>query len=1241
MRKTTPNSVLPMPHTYSALAAALLTLTTARAADADLLHLDFEDGRSPADLPTLSLSGSVEATLVPGADDEGASLRINTTEPSGFCQMDLVRPLTIRKNLVLEFDHREEIEEGFEGAYLGVSIYAPDSKQMFWACDTFSPEWRHAFIVLPALKGSFGFDMRPGLPIGRIQLYGRVKEKTAKKGETRCRLTVWFDNIRIHTPEALAQPQVGKPYVCHNNPPLFDWREPSEPGRRIQYSMDPSFPDNTTTTVVLPGPRPFFVPRRPLQPGTWYLRTETETELIHGWSPVQPVQVPDKTHNYHLRPIDFLRLRVAPRPRLLPRIRPTLAPVSDTEKQSLIKQAESAARQGVPEHPGPYREGDPRWPQWIDWYGQVADHVTSRTGSVLYRAGRAAILSQDAEAINAARDLLLAACDWAPDGGSSARYGDLQAASLLKGMLWCYDACEHALTEDDLAKAREMIRVRTLQFYAHLNPFRMNPAQNHPWKKAAITAESALVMMGVFPEAEEWLDTACHGFAYRILPSMGFEGENQEGISYWSYGVNMLANFADLMLLMAGVSLYDHPWLARTCRFPVYCAPPGAYAVSFADNSSRGNASICGPYGTSLTGWLGERTRDPYALWYANRHTPDTLPRPPADIPQSVFYPHIGYALFNTCLSDGLENVAVGIRCGPYYAGHQHDDNNGFVIHAYGDKLAVDGGYYDWYGSPHFKAYSIKTLAHNTLLVDGECQKRQSNGRIADYFDSPAFGWTVGDASNPEIYDGRLKRFDRRILFLKPGFVLVHDLVEAAATPSRFDWLLHAHTDQPFAADAATFRIERPQASLHGRFLAPRNLSLSVTKSFDIPPQKPRASVFLPWDEVQPEWTLTATPPQPTQAEEFLAVMEIRRADANATQDAMAQRIETDNALGCELRTPFGTYVALLRKRAGTGLLEAEGICTDGDAVAVLLADNGDLLNAFASKATRVHVHGKRLLRNRTPRNWALDEGNSPERLKARLQLDDRRLRLEGRRHALPDGDIGVWWANLPAGTRRRCDLRVVGWTGTRPPRVRLGGRVIAGAEEEVVFGPGESCLTVTGSGDFERIELRSRTYHTVDAAEMPKTVSIESGDIAIETDHPTAESERKGRIMEKVAATGGTAYCCIDGPMQWAEWSFKTKAEGDYQLLIRGASEHALVTREFRLDGLPFPAEGVAVRMPGTGGWCRQADDWGWYRVQNAGGQPAVVHLSPGDHVLRMDFVDGSQNVDVFVLRPAGTDKH
>ncbi len=1193
-------------------------------------------------LATLGVdTGRTKAALVERVPGGGTCLRIETPEPATFCGLWLTRPVVIEKNLILSFDHREEIQEGFEGAYLGMS-FRIGGKQAAWTSDRFSGEWRHVEVVLPRLELRYGFEgrMKAGLTFERIRIYGRSKDRK-QRGDSPCRMKVFFDNFRIYTGTARSTAPAGKPYTSHNNPPLFDWSGASGPGTQFQYSMDADFPPTKTVTATLPSRMPFYVPDNPLKPGAWFFRRWTRGELYDGWGRVQSVFIPGKTHHYRLPDIDMTPLIAAPRPRLFRRIRPDGKPVSPAERDRLVRRARSWAEQGVQEHPGPFRKGDPRWPNWIDWYGKVAGRITNRTGSRLRRTAEAAILTRHPDAIAAARTLLLGACKWDPDGGSAERYGDLQAAGLLRGMVWCYDACETALTPAERRKTQAVIKERVLQFYRRISPFRLNPAQNHPWKRNTVVAESALVMMGAVPEAREWFGVAVHNFVYRILPSMGFDGEDAEGISYWRYGVNMLANCADLLLFMADVNVYDHPWLKRTCRFPIYCAPPNAYAISFADNSPKGNDSIVGPYGTDLAGLLGTRTRDPYALWYSDTPAPIVPPRPPADIPQSIIYPYIGYALFHTCLSEGLEDVGVGLYSGTYYAGHQHPDLNDFVIHAYGDKLAVLGGYYDWYGSPHFKAYSHTTLAHNTLLVDGKPQQPKTSGSLRAWFDSPGFGYTVGDASDPAVYHGMLRRFQRRLLFLKPRFVLIHDQVETDGTPRRVDWLLHGHTPRPFPADSArgTFTILRPNAVLQGRFFAPGAVNLTVRKSFEIPPQKPRESVFLAWDQVQPEWTLTATPEKKRSRIEFFTAMEVRRAGEGAGRNSNMRGFENDAARGCELRAPYGTYFVLLRKPGvRSRILKAEGLETDGEVAAVLLAPDGTPADALAVQATFLRFRGRFLFRGGpVPSDWALRVDGSPRTVSGRLLVDESPHAMQGRLFRCADGDLGVWWASLKSEETYRAEVSIEGWTGERPPRVRLNGRTVTGTHHILAVREGTRCLTVTGRGGFRRVAVSRLRYRALPAEVLPRTTATGPGEIAIDADSPgpIAQSERRGRVVNKIAATGGKAFCNLDGPVQWAEWRFTVPAEGDYWLLVRAASECETIDREVRIDGNPFPASGAAVRMKGTGGWCRSRDDWGWYRVVADSGRPAVVRLTRGLHTLRWEVAKGSQNVDLFVFRP------
>ena len=91
-----------------------------------------------------------------------------------------------------------------------------------------------------------------------------------------------------------------------------------------------------------------------------------------------------------------------------------------------------------------------------------------------------------------------------------------------------------------------------------------------------------------------------------------------------------------------------------TDRFPMYSAPPGAWAVSFAD-TGQPNHGVRGPAVTGQVRDLAIRAEDPYALWYSGAPATEggLQPRPPVDIPQSIHYRFIGWSVFNTSLVDG------------------------------------------------------------------------------------------------------------------------------------------------------------------------------------------------------------------------------------------------------------------------------------------------------------------------------------------------------------------------------------------------------------------------------------------------------------------------------------------------------------------------------------------------------------------------------------------------------------
>ena len=136
-------------------------------------------------------------------------------------------------------------------------------------------------------------------------------------------------------------------------------------------------------------------------------------------------------------------------------------------------------------------------------------------------------------------------------------------------------------------------------------------------------------------------------------------------------------------------------------------------------------------------------------------------------------------------------------------SGHQHSDQNSFVIAWRGD-LAIDAGEYG----------ARATRFHNTVLVGGG-QRLYGNdprrfvapilegsefdtGDILAFEEHLLFTCVVADASN--AYGAFRKghrvekapRFLRRFIFLRPSTFVVDDFVKARAGGDGITWLLHA-----------------------------------------------------------------------------------------------------------------------------------------------------------------------------------------------------------------------------------------------------------------------------------------------------------------------------------------------------------------------------------------------------------------------------------------------------------------
>lgn len=154
-------------------------------------------------------------------------------------------------------------------------------------------------------------------------------------------------------------------------------------------------------------------------------------------------------------------------------------------------------------------------------------------------------------------------------------------------------------------------------------------------------------------------------------------------------------------------------------------------------------------------------------------------------------------------------------------AAHEHRDNNNFTIFK-NAPLIIDAGYYDSYGSEHYKNYYQRTIAHNSICVfdstetftyfgeevsndggqiesfalmnyDDIFRPENQRGEWQKYAAGEDYQLSIADAQLS--YDeSKLDYFRRRMLYIKPNRVIILDhvhLLDIESQQRDIKWISH------------------------------------------------------------------------------------------------------------------------------------------------------------------------------------------------------------------------------------------------------------------------------------------------------------------------------------------------------------------------------------------------------------------------------------------------------------------
>jgi hypothetical protein len=547
--------------------------------------------------------------------------------------------------------------------------------------------------------------------------------------------------------------------------------------------------------------------------------------------------------------------------------------------------------------------------------------------------------------------LLLAACAWDVEGATNRAYNDEAGMPFLWGAARAYTWLHAYLTEEERRQVRTCMAARGEEAYRAMirKQHIWRPYDSHANRLWHKIGEVGTAFHGEVEGAAEWAWFAMNVF-YNAYPVWNDDaGGWHEGLAYWNSYQTKVTWWLALMRSIYGLDGYGKPFYANAGNFPLYVSPPGETLGGFGDLTlANVTAKSCSP----TLSIIARMAQNPYWEWYVRESggaelpggymgfiygtTEPVPPQPPVDLPSSALFPGVGVAALHNDLVRRENDVLFMLKSSPMGTqSHGYDSQNAFLLSVAGDPVFVYTGWRDLYGSPHHRDWMWETKSQNCLLVNGLGQTKRSNlplGEISRFATGPRFDYVVGEAA--PAYEGRLTRFTRAVLFVKPDALLVFDALEAPE-PSTFQWLLHARA--PMQVEGQTIRARGlGNGAATVQLLAPTNLQLTQTNLFDPPPQD--------WVKLE-QWHLQAATPEPTTSARFIALIRPYRADRGEPPLA-AQPLESPDALGCELALPGGRAVVVWRA-TGAGPVSLGDLTTDAEAACVVLGPDGAVRESF------------------------------------------------------------------------------------------------------------------------------------------------------------------------------------------------------------------------------------------------------------------------------------------------------
>jgi hypothetical protein len=513
-------------------------------------------------------------------------------------------------------------------------------------------------------------------------------------------------------------------------------------------------------------------------------------------------------------------------------------------------------------------------------------------------------------------------------------HSELNTARFCFGYAVGYDCIYDYLSEAERASiAQAMIRLGILPT---LNDWVLPgerihalDSMGHNWWSVCVSMAglAAMSLLGDEPRAGQWVQAVSEAFPEwfsfqgNVLQNKSLNFD-RNGAFYESVGYADYALSEYLLFRLAYTNVYrdakppEIPVLKTAGDFFVHaCYPTAAsvLSVDFGDSSLRSTGAktlrllLANGYQTEAYDWYLGRTNpgldDPIGLVY---YEAQSVPRPPDDLPLSILYPDIGWAVLRSSWQDNATMLAV--KSG-FTWNHAHPDAGSFVLFHEGKPLIIDSGSCS-YSRPEYTSYYRQSKAHNVVLIDGQAQNPEDCSRgdrgvktpgwLHDLLDLAGVKYVFADATGPTSW--KFSRNYRHFVWIDDVILIFDDI--RTHEPGKLEWLLHYEGSRvglappkPLAQEEESVGQAPPyvlilsneDAKVTVRPLFPQGMQVAEKKGLkDRNPDKEVAYLAL-----SPEGAMR-------EAKFVVAIMPMRKADGDR-----APRIEpltADNAIGARIR---------------------------------------------------------------------------------------------------------------------------------------------------------------------------------------------------------------------------------------------------------------------------------------------------------------------------------------------------